>query len=713
MVRSLALCLLLAAAPARVIAAADDQATVAQPLVLVRGMVLEKGTRRRLAGAQVRADAASDETDGEGRFSLALPAGVHEVTVALPAFASLVQRITVTSGEVDEVLRLVPIDVGLRYETVVRSMPDHGAAPVAISGEEARGSPGALGDPFRVIGALPGVAQVVWPAAIYAVRGANPGNTGFFLDGVRVPALFHLALGPSVVHPYLIGGVDFYPAAPPTRFGRYLSGVVSASTAELPTDRGHASADVRLFDAGGVAAGGWNGGRGGVVVAARYSYTAALFSALSSDSRLQYGDYQLRVEHPLGSGRATAFAFGSLDALGSQREGIDMGLQFHRLDLRWRGPVAGGRLRVAQTFGGDASRSTLFGAPIRARALSAAPRAEYLRALGTIVSLSLGLDGEAQRFLITTDPFQGTLGDLAAPRWAFAAGAHGSLSVRAGPLTLTPGVRADQFVEQGAGRFVLQPRLAIEAHAGDVLTIKASGGRFVQMPSVPVGVPGFESFGLADHGLQESWQAALGAGAATSVFAVEATAFYQRMRLTDLRELNLRMLNPLRGNFLEQRAGNSYGLELLARLPAEARLHGWLAYTLSRSTREMSGVSGPSAWDQRHIFNLVADYRFRSGYTMGTRVHFHSGRYLPILDDYPTGNRTAQQQRLPGFFELDLRADRRFRFDRFLMDVYVEVANVTRSREITELRYVSNTSDVVEERGYRIFIPSLGVHAEF
>src|SRR5437763_863080 len=75
---------------------------------------------------------------------------------------------------------------------------------IALSGEEARTTPGAAGDPFRSIESLPGVAQLAWPLALYAIRGANPGNTGFFIDGMRVPALFHFALGPSVVHPYLI-----------------------------------------------------------------------------------------------------------------------------------------------------------------------------------------------------------------------------------------------------------------------------------------------------------------------------------------------------------------------------------------------------------------------------------------------------------------------------------------------------------------------------
>jgi hypothetical protein len=705
------LCLLVVGGAAPGLASAQAPA-VTEPVVMVRGVVLEQGTRQPLPGAVVSIADATDETDEEGRFSLAVGQGRWELTVQLTSYAPVVQSITVGATDLEQVVRLSPSDAWPRYETVVRPA-DQGSRPTEVSGDEARASPGTLGDPFRVIGSLPGVAQVIWPAAIYAVRGANPGNTGFFLDGIRVPALFHLALGPSVIHPYLIGEIEFHAAAPPARFGRYVSGVVSATTADAPTDRVHASADVRLYDAGGAAASGWNGGRGTVMVGARYSYTAALFSAIQSDTSLQYGDYQLRIEHRLGPGRATLFVFGSLDELGSTREQMDLGLQFHRVDLRWTGAVGGGRLRVAQAFGADASRSTLFGAPIRARALSTAPRAEYKRELGQKVSLSVGADAEAQRFGVETDPFGGKLGDLAAPRSALAMGAYASVAVRVGRLTLVPGVRGDQFFQQGAARFVPQPRLSLELRATDALTVRASGGRFAQMPSLPVGVPGFESFGLADYGLQESWQAALGATLAGRLGSVDTTAFYQHMSLTDLRELNLRMLNPLRGNFLVRRPGRGYGVELMARLPHQARFHGWLAYTLSRSTREVSGIWGPSAWDQRHILNLVAGYRLPSGFSLGSRLHYHTGRNVAILDDFPTGQRAAQQRRLPGFFELDLRVERRFRFDRFLLDVYAEVANVTRSREVAELRYASNTSDEIEENGYEVFLPSLGVHAEF
>ena len=88
---------------------------------------------------------------------------------------------------------------GAVLETVVAAKQT--IAATRIDGAAARDTPGTGGDPLRVVESLPGVSQIVWPFAVYAIRGANPGNTGFFLDGMRVPTLFHFALGPSIVHP--------------------------------------------------------------------------------------------------------------------------------------------------------------------------------------------------------------------------------------------------------------------------------------------------------------------------------------------------------------------------------------------------------------------------------------------------------------------------------------------------------------------------------
>jgi outer membrane receptor protein involved in Fe transport len=89
---------------------------------------------------------------------------------------------------------------------------------------------GAFGDPFRAIEILPGVTPIISGLPFFYVRGAPPGNTGYFLDGVRVPYLYHVAVGPSIVNPAMVERVDLYSGGYPARFGRYAGAIVSAET---------------------------------------------------------------------------------------------------------------------------------------------------------------------------------------------------------------------------------------------------------------------------------------------------------------------------------------------------------------------------------------------------------------------------------------------------------------------------------------------------
>ena len=180
--------------------AAADAEPLASALTL-SGRILARGTREPLAGAQVRVilgngATADTETDESGGFTLAVRSGPCEVRVQYPGFEPFSRKLDVGErGQSGLVLRLQPRLSGDRYETVVTAAPERAPA-VPVGREELTHTPGAFGDPFRVVESLPGVVQPIWPLPMYAIRGANPGNTGFFIDGVRAPALFHFALGP-------------------------------------------------------------------------------------------------------------------------------------------------------------------------------------------------------------------------------------------------------------------------------------------------------------------------------------------------------------------------------------------------------------------------------------------------------------------------------------------------------------------------------------
>ena len=519
----------------------------------------------------------------------------------------------------------------------------------------------------------------------------------------------------SVINPYLIDGVDFYPGGSPANYGPYVSGIMAARTVAPPADRVHAAADVTVFDAGGIMTAPWDGGRGTVLVAARYSYTGALFSALQNDTVLRYGDYQLRVDHPFAGGQATLFAFGALDDIGwsdltsTQEYGA---LQFHRVDLRWRRAIGGGRLLIGVTGGADWANSTLFNSAIKVRALSAMPRAIYTRPLGPSVDLEVGANLDAQTFATTVPEFQDKPSDLGRSRQALSQAAYATVMIHAGDrLVISPGLRTDLFAEESTTALFVEPRLDVLLKVSDTLSFRADGGRYAQMPSLPVSVPGFEAFGLADLGAQTSLGGSLGVETRLpGHFTLGITGYYQKLRLTDVRNIDIEQItSPTAPDFLVARDGRAYGAELLLRRADMGRFFGWLAYTLSWSLRyDDNGVLGRSDWDERHILNLVAGSRLGRSYTVGLRFHLNTGRWA--------SDGAGEYQQLPTYYQIDLRAERRFVFDRFVMDLYADFANVTHDPEVLQLDSVYDPKTggmMIAQDRINLTLPTVGLHAQF
>ena len=224
-----------------------------------------------------------------------------------------------------------------------------------MSRAEVRQLPGTFGDPFRAIEVLPGVTPIPPGIPYFYVRGAPPGNVGYFLDGVRVPYLFHIGAGPSVVNPALVERVDLYSGGYPAHYGRYAGAVVAAETA-APRDDFHGEGTVRLVDAGAMVESGFDGGRGTALVGGRYSYTAALFSLISPEIQLDYRDYQARITYDLTPrDRVSLFAFGAYDLLANTERKTNVkttlfGAEFYRADVRYNHKLgSSGNLRLAVT----------------------------------------------------------------------------------------------------------------------------------------------------------------------------------------------------------------------------------------------------------------------------------------------------------------------------------------------------------------------------
>lgn len=634
----------------------------------------------------------------------------------------------------------------------------------SLTRAEVRQLPGAFGDPFRAIEALPGVTPIVSGLPFFFIRGAPPGNAGYFLDGVRVPLLFHVGVGPSVVHPALIERVDLYPGGYPARFGRFSGGIVTGETSAPPL-KARGEYNLRAFDAGALLEAPFDSGRGAVLVGGRYSYTGALFSLLSPKTKLSYWDYQVRAGYELTErDRVEVFSFGSYDYLAETTATQSLTLfetEFHRLDLRYDRRLSGGRLRTAFTLGRDAStvqqsrnvRSSLAGA-----------RTELDYRLGEQALLRAGTDLALERYEVDVGPADysasaARVTGLFSTRTDVALGARADVVVALGPrLTLTPGVRLDLYGSRGVMAWAVDPRLAARAQITPRVALLTALGIAHQPPSFVVPVPGIQPAGLQE-GLQRSLQESFGVEADVGWGTVATATLFQNafLNMTDpLGSFDPRFNDCPAGAFSERtlpgdpgrqpegpiacgqrfppgtlggdrsggggqavdsaaggRAadaftvrtlGRSYGLELLVKRRLTRELGGFLAYTLSRSTRSYGERTYVATFDRTHVVNLALSYELGRAVRVGGRAMYYTGLVQQ--------NESGPGGRLPGFFRLDLRAEKRWRLgEQAWLSIVAEWMNATLSRESVATR--CNLQGCEARTIGPVTIPSLGVEGGF
>ena len=628
----------------------------------------------------------------------------------------------------------------------------HETGSTSLGGGEVRQIPGAFGDPFRAIEALPGVTPIASGLPFFFVRGAPPGNTGYFVDGVRVPLLYHLALGPSVVHPALIDRVDFFPGGFPARYGRFAGGVLAGQTLP-PATRLHGEANVRLFDAGALVESPIADGRGTVLVGGRYSYTGAVVSLVAPDTKLAYWDYQTRATWNLGErDRVSVFAFGSYDYLG-QRNGGDAPVrdifktEFHRVDVRYDHRIGtDGNVRVAATLGIDRSGSD----NADVRDTMAAVRMEIEQPIASNARLRAGTDAVFDHYALTQgvndNPALTEL--LYPPRDDVAMGAYVDVVWHAAPrVEIVPGLRVDLFnshrldhpppfvpgFDLGSPTLVrtvtdsstptIDPRLAARVIIAKPLAWVSTFGVSHQRPSFFVPVPGLQ-VGELRPSLQTSYQMSQGFEIALpGEITATATGFlHDYLGLTDLtstcgdaRSTDLRDLcvnNRVRGR--------TFGAELLVRRNLTKRLTGWIAYTLSRSTREahIYGLAGdpivtiPSEFDRTHVLNVVGAYDLGKGWRAGVRFFYYTGRpYSQTYQNVPLP--PYDNERLPPFYRLDVRLEKRWILgEHTAIAVVLEGLNVTLRKEAVSVTCTPTTLLVpdrcVPDEIGPVTIPSIG-----
>ncbi|MFT3773691.1 MAG: TonB-dependent receptor [Minicystis sp.] len=743
------------------------------------GLVRTRKSKKPLAGVTVELDSGQKATtDAEGRFHVeSVSPGAHVVSLAGEKLTALRTEETFEAGkkldatyEIEEQEEApAPGKEADDLEIVVTAPPlRKQVVSTEVTADQARRVPGTQGDVLKVVENLPGVARSTVGSGALVVWGAAPENTRVYIDGVRVPRLYHDGGLRSVVHSDIVRSVDLAPGGWGAGYGRALGGLVTVEMRPLDEPGFHGSVAADAFDGSGSVRA-TIGDRFAVAVAVRKSWLDALlplFTKRDISSLFpvpRYGDGAARVSYKitpratievggLFSTDATDRATASADP--AQRKSESKRLTWGRVYARYRHETESGAVTITPSFGTDASSLTSrFGgtpAELENNSWIFGLRASWRGRVCPGLVLTAGLDAEAvgasirRAGSVTEPPREGDIRVFGqAPVDQINTDSYRVVTLSAAPfvegdialaddrLHIIPGLRVDPYAISGsrrtpvfgdtpsvgflAGEPLIEPRLAVTFDASPRVRLKVAYGRYHEAPraedlSAVFGNP-LLGPARADHFL---------AGARfriTETISVEATGFYTMS--ADLAARSA-LPAPLLAQALESTgAGRSYGMQILVRKELTDRLFGWLSYSAIRSERrDYDGARWRLFdYDQTHVLTALASYQIGLGFEVGARVRVATGfPRTPVTGAYYDARTDTYQpifgaqgsSRIPPFVQLDLRASKRFTLGRTELEAYLDVQNVTNRSNPEEIVYTRDYTKQGTISGLPI-LPSLGL----
>ena len=291
--------------------------------------------------------------------------------------------------------------------------------------------------------------------------------------------------------------------------------------------------------------------------------------------------------------------------------------------------------------------------------------------------------------------------------------------------TYLPGLRIDGYslTQEYA---VPEPRIAVRYDAGDGLVYRAASGLYVQSPQDQQLDPNYGNTSLnseyAIHGTVGA-EKDFRHGAAQG-WTLSGDLFYKQLYdlVVSSDDLVVRNGVLVPEYYNNGGRGRAFGGELLAKFQQE-HLSGWLAYTLSRSTRWSSDFPQEVLfdYDQTHALTAIAAYETSNNWKFSARLRYTSGDpYTPVIggvfdsddDVYLPTRGGLYSQRLSPFFEFDVRFDKKWIYDKWILSLYLDIENLTNASNPQAIINSYNYTQTATISGLPI-LPTFGVRGEF
>jgi hypothetical protein len=629
-------------------------------------------------------------------------------------------------------------------------------------------NPGGNRDISRVLQSYPGVASTPAFRNDIIVRGGGTSENRFYLDGVEIPNINHFATqgasgGPvGIINVDFIREVNFYSGAFPASRGNALSSVlefkqVDGNNEKLKFKGSVGASDLALTLDGPL------GEKTSYIVSARRSYLQFLFSAIGLPFLPTYNDFQFKVRTRFNEkNELTLVGIGALDNSSLNLEANETEEQRYILGYlpvnnQWTYTVgavykhfrengfgtwvlsrnhlnngfykyvnnieiAGNKLidytsdEVETKFRYE--HSTTFGGGLRLTYGANLEHAYYYNSSfgNTFVNgAPVTIDYESDLDLIKWGAFGQISRDVLQQRLSLSLGLRMDATDYSAEMNnmfrqFSPRFSAsyllapDVFLNFNTGRYFQLPAyttLGYRNNAGDLVN-RENGLRYIGVDHVVTGL---------------EWRP-------TELSRLSLEGFYKYYRnypfsITD--SISISSKGADFGTFGDEEVtsiadGRAYGLEVLYRNKDFFGGNLIVSYTLVRSEAEnlRQDILNkpewlPTAWDNRHLLNILGIREFKNNWRVGMKWRFVGGApYTPFdllqssyvhawdvrgrgIPDFSRFN----SERLGSFHQLDVRVDKEFFLRRLSLNFYVDVQNAYNFKSDQQKVLVKASPDIV------------------
>ncbi len=609
-------------------------------------------------------------------------------------------------------------------------------------------NPGGNRDISRVIQSLPGVSSSPSFRNDVIVRGGGSSENRFYLDGVEIPTINHFATqgasgGPvGIINVDFIREVNFYSGAFPSNRGNALSSVIEFNQIDGNKDKLKFRGSVGASDLALTLDGPLTDNTT-FIVSARRSYLQFLFAALQLPFLPTYNDFQFKSRTKINQkNEITLIGLGAIDKSTLNLDANETPSQRYILSYlpvndQWNYTV-GAVFKHFTKNGFDSyvvSRNHLNNISykyannnedsIKVFDYSSAEienkfRFESTRNFSSDIKFNYGINLEQatytnstlSRTYINNNEF--TI-DYNSKLNLTNYGGFTQLSKTFGDkrLSLSGGIRIDgsSYSNEMQNPFnQFSPRFSLSYQIANNLFLNFNTGRYYQRP--PYTTLGYENndgtlinkqngitYIKSDHfvgGIELIPNE-------NSKISIEGFyKLYKNYPFSVNDSVAIASKGADFGTFGDEEVlsigeGRSYGFEILARTRNLFGFTGILSYTLVRS--EFKGHNGmlelsdkyiPTAWDNRHIFNITATRSFKGNWEFGFKWRYVGGYPYTPYDEYKSSIVSAwdaknapyydysrfNQERLAPFHQLDIRVDKQYYLNKWSLIFYVDIQNV-------------------------------------